>query len=76
MQAGGTLMGWVQPEDMLFAASKGSFGGLARARLCYTGGFLQPYAEAGWKTKGWVAGNANLDDGFFCRAGLRWRIAR
>ena len=76
MQAGGTLMGWVQPEDMLFAASKGSFGGLARARLCYTGGFLQPYAEAGWKTKGWVAGNANLDDGFFCRAGIRWRIAR
>ena len=38
--------------------------------------FVDPYLEAGWKGKGWVAGNANLDKGFFLRAGLRWQIAR
>lgn len=73
---GGTLMGWVQPKDMLFKTSKGSFGGLLKARVSYHSRFLDPYMELGWKSKGWVAGNAKLDRGFFMKAGLRWQVCR
>ena len=76
MQLGGTVMAWVQPKDQLFKTSSGSFGGLVKARVNYHSRVVDPYLEAGWKSKGWVAGNANLDNGFFCRAGLRWQIGR
>ena len=72
MHIGGTLMGWLQPKEMLFNTATGTIGGLVKARLSYHSRFLDPYAEFGWKSKGWVAGNANLDNGFFMRAGLRW----
>lgn len=71
---GGTFMGWVQPEDMLFRTATGSVGGLAKVRVCYAGALASPYLELGWKSKGWVAGNANLGDGFFMKAGLRWTL--
>ena len=71
---GGTLMGWIQPKDMLFFTPTGSFGGLAKARASYHYRFMDPYIELGCKSAGWVAGNANLDSGFFIKAGLRWRI--
>lgn len=73
MQFGGTVMGWVQPKDMSFNTSRGAAGGLVKTRLSARGR-LDPYAEFGWKSKGWVAGNANLDSGFFMKAGLRWKI--
>ena len=71
---GGTLMGWIQPKDMLFKTPTGSFGGLAKTRMSYHSRFVDPYLELGWKSNGWVAGNANLGSGFFLRAGLRWQI--
>lgn len=71
---GGTLMGWIQPKDHLFQTSTGAFGGLAKARASYHSRFVDPYVELGWKSKGWVAGNVNLNDGFFMKAGLRWNI--
>ena len=74
MQIGGAVMAWVQPKDMLFFTATGTFGGLIKARLNYHYRFLNPYAELGWKSKGWVASNANLNDGFFLRAGIRWQI--
>ena len=76
MQVGGTVMAWVQPEGMAFQTSKGQFGGLVKTRVSYHNEHLDPYAELGWKSKGWVAGNANLDSGFFLKAGLRWQIGR
>ena len=76
MLLGGTLMAWVQPKDQLFKTGSGSFGGLVKTRVNYHSRIVDPYLEAGWKGKGWVAGNANLDKGFFLRAGLRWQIAR
>ena len=72
---GGTMMGWVQPKEMSFYTETGVFGGLVKVRASLLSNVLTPYAEVGWKSKGWVAGNANLDDGFFLRAGLRWKIA-
>lgn len=71
---GGTLMGWVQPKDHLFKTAAGAFGGLAKARVSYNSRIVDPYVEMGWKSNGWVAGNANLNDGFFMKAGLRWQI--
>lgn len=76
MQVGGVVMGWVQPKDMLFKTAEGTFGGLVKARVNYHGRVVSPYAELGWKSSGWVAGNANLGSGPFCRAGLRWQIGR
>lgn len=76
MLLGGTVMGWVQPEGMSFKTSDGSFGGLLKTRLSYHNRCLDPYAEIGWKSKGWVAGNVNLGSGLFCKAGLRWQISR
>ena len=76
MQLGGTVMAWVQPRDQLFKTASGSFGGLVKARVNYHSRVVDPYLEAGWKAKGWVAGNANLDKGLFLRAGLRWQIGR
>ena len=73
---GGTLMGWIQPKDHLFHTSTGSFGGLVKARASYNNRLAAPYLEMGWKSDGWVAGNANLGDGFFMKAGLRWQISR
>ena len=71
---GATLMGWLQPEEMLFHTATGTLGGLAKLRVSYAGRLASPYLELGWKSKGWVAGNANLDNGVFMKAGLRWRI--
>ena len=76
MQVGGVLMGWIQPKDMLFRAAEGTFGGLAKVRVNYHSRLVDPYLELGWKSKGWVAGNVNLDQGLFCRAGLRWQISK
>ena len=76
MQAGGALMGWIQPKDHLFRTSTGAFGGLVKARASYHSRFVDPYVELGWKSDGWVAGNANLYKGFFMKAGLRWQICR
>ena len=76
MQVGGTVMGWVQPKEMAFKTASGSVGGLVKTRLNYHSRVVDPYAELGWKSKGWVAGNVNLDSGFFLRAGLRWQIGR
>ena len=76
MQIGGTVMGWVQPKDMLFKTNKGSFGGLVKAKVSYHSRFVDPYIELGWKSKGWVAGNANLDRGFFMKAGIRWQVCQ
>ena len=73
---GGTLMGWIQPKDHLFHTSTGALGGLVKARACYNSRLVAPYLEMGWKSDGWVAGNANLSDGFFMKAGLRWRISQ
>lgn len=73
---GGTLMGWVQPKDHLFRTSEGAFGGLVKARASYSTRYVAPYLEVGWKSNGWVAGNVNLNDGFFMKAGLRWQICR
>ncbi|MBR5029135.1 MAG: hypothetical protein IKX51_07945 [Bacteroidales bacterium] len=73
----GTLMGWLQPKDMSFYTATGSFGGLAKARANYSiANSLDAYLEMGWKSNGWVAGNANLNDGFFLRTGLRWQIEK
>ena len=71
---GGTVMSWIQPKEMSFFTRKSSFGGLVKGRASYRWRFMEPYAELGWKSKGWVAGNVNLDSGFFMKAGLRWRI--
>lgn len=76
MQFSGTVMGWVQPDGQSFKTSKGQLGGLVKTRINYHSPCLDPYAEVGWKSKGWVAGNANLDSGFFLKAGLRWQISR
>ena len=73
---GGTLMGWIQPKDHLFKTSTGVFGGLVKARASYSTRYVAPYVELGWKSNGWVAGNVNLGDGFFMKAGLRWQIGR
>ena len=71
---GGTVMSWIQPEEMSFFTRKSSFGGLVKGRASYRWRFMEPYAELGWKSKGWVAGNVNLSSGIFMKAGLRWRI--
>lgn len=76
MQLGATLMGWLQPREMSFWERRCSFGGLAKARLSYHSSVVDPYIEGGYKGKGWVAGNAILDRGFFLKAGLRWQIGR
>ena len=76
MQLGGSVMAWVQPKDQLFRTGSGSFGGLVKTRLNYHSRILDPYLELGYKSKGWVAGNVNLDKGIFLRAGLRWQIGR
>lgn len=76
MQAGGVVMGWVQPKDQLFKTASGTFGGLVKARMAYHSRFLDPYVEFGWKSAGWVAGNGKLGSGAFLRAGLRWQIGR
>jgi hypothetical protein len=73
---GGTLMFWVQPKDMLFHTSKGTAGGLVKARVAYHYRFIDPYLELGWKSKGWVAGNVALNASFFMGAGIRWRITK
>lgn len=73
---GGTLMGWIQPKDHLFKTSTGAFGGLVKARASYNSRIVDPYLELGWKSDGWVAGNVNLHNGFFLKAGLRWQIGR
>ena len=73
---GGTLMFWVQPKDMLFHTSKGTAGGLVKARAAYHYRFIDPYLELGWKSKGWVAGNVALNASFFMGAGIRWRITK
>ena len=74
LQLGGILMGWIQPNDMLFRTPDGTFGGLAKVRVNYHSRFIDPYLELGWKSKGWVAGNANLDNGIFLKSGIRWKI--
>ena len=75
MLVGGSLMGWIQPAQQSFFTSDGTFGGLIKARAAYHWRFMEPYAELGWKSAGWVASNVNLGEGFFMKAGIRWQIS-
>ena len=74
IQLGGAVMFWLQPRDFSFFTDKSMAGGLLKARISYHSRFLDPYLELGWKSKGWVAGNASLNPSFFMKAGLRWKV--
>lgn len=60
---------WAQPES--FTTKGVTAGGALKFKASYRAGYLEPYLEAGVKTRGWVAGDVNLDRGFTARLGLR-----
>lgn len=73
------LHGWWQPAA--FADAHGKPGGSITLRItanlhndnsAYA--LCLPYLEMGYKTRGWMAGNVDLDATPYLNAGLRWRI--
>lgn len=65
----------LQPKDQLFQTRKASFTGLFGGRLSWQAGkHFFPYVALDAKNKGWIAGNAFLDDNISVKLGLAARF--
>jgi len=66
---------WQQPQQQRFDTGNSTLGGQLAVRIDYPLHDLwELYVETGWKTSGWIAGNAYLDANISVRAGAlkRW----
>lgn len=72
-----TLAGgvWLQPEDQRWAQARAVPGGRVGAALAVpVWSALELELAAGYKTAGWVAGNAALEPSLDARAGIAWNL--
>lgn len=64
---------WQQPERQRFDSRRGVWGGMVQVEGAVALPHqLELYAVTGGKTDGWVAGEVQLEAGWFARSGLRW----
>ena len=63
---------WLQPQDLLFADTQWSPGGLVSLKLEFPTGWnnIELFFEAGKKTRGWVAGNEFLNSTYNIKTGF------
>ncbi len=68
------LMLWTQPKDQSFYTQQAEVGGLVAGKVSYKLGSFHPYIDMAYKTKGWVAGEAFLENRFSMDLGImaRW----
>ncbi len=63
---------WLQPEDQLFFAKHGAFGGFIETKIHYPfNKHFQPYISVSAKSNGWVQGNVYLEKNISGEFGLR-----
>jgi hypothetical protein len=65
----------LQPKNQSFKTSSADFTGLIEINLIYKASkHLYPYISFEAKSKGWIAGNAFLDERYSVKAGLSVRF--